>query len=173
MLLHQAVQRGLLRAAPLAVNKCAIRRPPGLPVNDLHVRLQEDCAPAWSPAICRVSIAPSVAYRCVPASVASRSCERLPVINATCAKRFGVAEKLYLDQCSNQTAVLPCKPEAEMTPSAISAPTATPQTANRRLPSDQVSSTFNFPISSGAIWSGSLSTITRSAYFPVSRLPTI
>jgi hypothetical protein len=36
VLLHQAVQRALLRSMALAVDRGAIRRPPGLPANDLH-----------------------------------------------------------------------------------------------------------------------------------------
>ena len=39
VLLHQAVQRGLLRAAALVVDRGAVRRPLGLPANGLHTRL--------------------------------------------------------------------------------------------------------------------------------------
>jgi hypothetical protein len=39
LLLHQAVQRGLLRAVALVVDRGAIRRPLGLPANGLHARL--------------------------------------------------------------------------------------------------------------------------------------
>jgi len=42
VLLHQAVQRGLLRAVALVVNRGAIRRPLGLPADGLQVRL-----PKW------------------------------------------------------------------------------------------------------------------------------
>ncbi len=42
MLLHQAVQRGLLRAVALVVDRGAIRRPLGLPADGLHARL-----PKW------------------------------------------------------------------------------------------------------------------------------
>ena len=45
MLLHQAIQRGLLRAVALAVDRGADRRPDrriGLPANGLHARL-----PRW------------------------------------------------------------------------------------------------------------------------------
>ena len=42
VLLHQAVQRGLLRAVALVVNRGAIRRPLGLPASGLHARL-----PKW------------------------------------------------------------------------------------------------------------------------------
>lgn len=39
VMLHQAVQRGLLRAVRLVVKRGAIRRPLGLPANGLHARL--------------------------------------------------------------------------------------------------------------------------------------
>jgi len=39
VLLHQAVQRGLLRAVTLVVDRGAIRRPLGLPADGLHARL--------------------------------------------------------------------------------------------------------------------------------------
>ena len=39
-MLHQAVQRSLFRAVALAVDRSAIRRPPGLPDNGLHARGQ-------------------------------------------------------------------------------------------------------------------------------------
>jgi hypothetical protein len=39
VLLHQVVQRGLLRAVALAMDPGAIRRPLGLPVDGLHARL--------------------------------------------------------------------------------------------------------------------------------------
>ena len=42
VLLHQAVQRGLLRAVALVVDRGAIRRPLGLPADGLHARL-----PRW------------------------------------------------------------------------------------------------------------------------------
>ena len=42
VLLHQAVQRGLLRAVALVVDRGAIRRPLGLPADGLHARL-----PKW------------------------------------------------------------------------------------------------------------------------------
>ena len=42
VLLHQAVQRGLLRAVALVVNRCAIRRLLGLLHRGLHARL-----PKW------------------------------------------------------------------------------------------------------------------------------
>jgi hypothetical protein len=42
VLLHQAVQRGLLRAVALVVNRGAIGRPLGLPADGLHARL-----PKW------------------------------------------------------------------------------------------------------------------------------
>ena len=42
VLLHQAVQRGLLGAVALVVDRGAIRRPLGLPADGLHVRL-----PRW------------------------------------------------------------------------------------------------------------------------------
>jgi hypothetical protein len=42
MLLHQAVQRGLIRAAALVVKRGAIWRPLGLPTDGLHARL-----PKW------------------------------------------------------------------------------------------------------------------------------
>ena len=42
MLLHQAVQRGLLRAVTLVVQRGAIRRPLGRSANSLHARL-----PRW------------------------------------------------------------------------------------------------------------------------------
>ena len=42
VLLHKAVQRGLLRAVALAVDRSAIRRPLGLPADGLHTRL-----PRW------------------------------------------------------------------------------------------------------------------------------
>ena len=42
VLLHQAVQRGLLWAVALVVDRGAIRRPLGLPANGLHARL-----PRW------------------------------------------------------------------------------------------------------------------------------
>ena len=42
VLLHQAVQRGLLRAVALVVDRGAIRRPLGLPASGLHARL-----PKW------------------------------------------------------------------------------------------------------------------------------
>ena len=42
VLLHQAVQRGLFRAASLVVDRGAIRRPLGLPADGLHARL-----PKW------------------------------------------------------------------------------------------------------------------------------
>ena len=42
VLLHQAVQRGLLRAVTLVVDRGAIRRPLGLPANGLHAWL-----PKW------------------------------------------------------------------------------------------------------------------------------
>jgi hypothetical protein len=39
VLLHEAVQRGLLRAVALVVNRGAIRRPPCVPASGLHARL--------------------------------------------------------------------------------------------------------------------------------------
>ena len=36
--LHQVAQRGLLRAVALVVNRCAIRRPLGLPADGWHAR---------------------------------------------------------------------------------------------------------------------------------------
>ena len=42
VLLHQSVQRGLLRAVALVVDRGAIRRPLRLPANGLHARL-----PRW------------------------------------------------------------------------------------------------------------------------------
>ena len=42
VLLHQSVQRGLLRAVALVVDRGAIRRPLGLPANCLRSRL-----PKW------------------------------------------------------------------------------------------------------------------------------
>ena len=42
MLLHQAVERGLLGAVALVVNRGASRRPLGLPADGLHARL-----PRW------------------------------------------------------------------------------------------------------------------------------
>jgi len=42
MLLHQAVQRGLLRPVALVVDRGATRRPLGLPADGLHARL-----PRW------------------------------------------------------------------------------------------------------------------------------
>ena len=42
VLLHQAVQRGLLWAVAIVVNRRAIRRPLGLPANGLHAWL-----PRW------------------------------------------------------------------------------------------------------------------------------
>lgn len=42
VLLHQAVQRGLLRAVALVMDPGAIRRPLGLPADGLHARL-----PKW------------------------------------------------------------------------------------------------------------------------------
>jgi hypothetical protein len=39
MLLHQAVQRGLLRAMPLEVDRGAVRRPLGRSADGLHARL--------------------------------------------------------------------------------------------------------------------------------------
>ena len=42
VLLNQAVQRGLLGAVALVMNRGAIRRPLGLPANGLHARL-----PTW------------------------------------------------------------------------------------------------------------------------------
>lgn len=42
VLLHQSVQRGLLRSVPLVVKRRAIRRPLGLPADGLHARL-----PKW------------------------------------------------------------------------------------------------------------------------------
>ena len=42
VLLNQAVQRGLLGAVALVVNRGAIRRPLGLPASGLHARL-----PKW------------------------------------------------------------------------------------------------------------------------------
>ena len=42
VLLHQAVQRGLLQASALVVDRGAIRRPLGLPADGLHARL-----PKW------------------------------------------------------------------------------------------------------------------------------
>ena len=38
VLLHQVAQRGLLRAVALVVNRCAIRRPLGLPADGWHAR---------------------------------------------------------------------------------------------------------------------------------------
>ena len=40
VLLHQAVQRGLLRSMALIADRDAIRCPLGLPANGLHARLQ-------------------------------------------------------------------------------------------------------------------------------------
>ena len=42
VLLHQAVQRGLLRAVALVMDRGAIRRPLGLPADGLH-----DGLPKW------------------------------------------------------------------------------------------------------------------------------
>ena len=42
VLLHEAIQRGLLGAVALVVDRGAIGRPPGLPADGLHARL-----PKW------------------------------------------------------------------------------------------------------------------------------
>jgi len=45
MLLRQAVQGGLLGAVALVVERCAIRRPLGLPADSLHDGLPEVVSP--------------------------------------------------------------------------------------------------------------------------------
>ena len=47
VLMDQAVQRGLLLAMTIAVNRCAIQRPLGLPVDGLHSRLRQSAAGLW------------------------------------------------------------------------------------------------------------------------------
>ena len=68
VLLHQAVQRGLLRAVTLALDPGAIRRPLGLPAAGLHARLRK-WRPTRSQSVLRASIALSVACRWLPSAV--------------------------------------------------------------------------------------------------------
>jgi hypothetical protein len=63
VLLHQAVQRGVLRAMALVVGRDAIRRPLGLPTNGLHDGLPRGGEPERSQAVRRASIALRTADR--------------------------------------------------------------------------------------------------------------
>ena len=65
VLLHQAVQRGLLGAVALAVHRRAIRRPVGLSTDSLHACSRRDCGAAQSQTAQGSAIAQRDAYNLV------------------------------------------------------------------------------------------------------------